>query len=125
MGSSAPSERAEPFRVPGCTSRSSGSDVAIALADPHGAKMHAWVHPGELETDVDGGSVSQGIGQGRVTGNVDGAIVDHSFRIPDAEMVGVIDQLAATDGLLMGDRLASMWPAQSGLRNRWAPATRS
>ena len=78
------------------------SEVTIALADPHGAKMHAYFTRGELATDVDGGSVSQGIGQGRVTGNVDGAVVDRSYRIPDEEMVGVIDDLAAREGLLMG-----------------------
>lgn len=76
--------------------------VTIALADPYGAKMHAWFTRGELATDVEGGSVSQGIGQGRVTGNVDGALVDTSFRIPDPEMVQVIDQLAADEGLLLG-----------------------
>ena len=76
--------------------------MTVALADPHGAKMHAWFTRGELETDVDDGSVAQGIGQGRVTGNVDGALVDKSYRIPDSEMVKVIDGLASYDGLLLG-----------------------
>ncbi|MEM6930513.1 MAG: cysteine synthase A [Myxococcota bacterium] len=82
--------------------KSQRQDVTIALADPHGAKMHAWFTRGELATDVEGGSVSQGIGQGRVTGNVDGALVDRSYRIPDGEMVDVVDALARDDGLLMG-----------------------
>jgi len=78
------------------------AEVTVALADPHGAKMHAWFTRGELATDVEGGSVTQGIGQGRVTGNVDGALVDASFRIPDAEAVAVLDELAASEGVVLG-----------------------
>ena len=76
--------------------------VTVALADPHGAKMHAWFTRGELATDVEGGSITQGIGQGRVTGNVDGALVDRSYRIPDAEVVAVVDDLARHEGLMLG-----------------------
>lgn len=78
------------------------ADIQIALADPHGAKMYAWFTRGELESDVDGGSVTQGIGQGRITGNVDGSIVDHAFRIPDEEAVAHLDQLADDEGILLG-----------------------
>ncbi len=77
-------------------------EVAVALADPFGAKMHAWFTRGELEVDVEGGSITQGIGQGRVTGNIDGALVDTSFRIPDAEAVAVCDDLATNEGLMLG-----------------------
>jgi cysteine synthase A len=77
-------------------------DVRIALADPFGAKMHAWFTRGELELDVEGGSMTQGIGQGRVTGNVAKALVDTSFRIPDDEVVEVIDDLAANEGMVLG-----------------------
>ena len=76
--------------------------VTIGLADPYGARMYAWFTRGELELDVDGGSVTQGIGQGRVTGNVEGAVVDKAYRIPDAEAVEVLDQLAAEEGLMLG-----------------------
>lgn len=76
--------------------------VQIALADPHGAKMYAWFTRGELALDVDGGSITQGIGQGRVTGNVDGAVVDRAYRVPDAEAVDVIDRLAAEEGMVLG-----------------------
>ena len=79
-----------------------GSEVRVALADPYGAKMHAYFTRGELELDVEGGSITQGIGQGRVTGNVDGSLVDTSYRIPDSEVVEVLDRLAADDGLLLG-----------------------
>lgn len=77
-------------------------ELQVALADPHGAKMHAWFTRGELATDVDGGSITQGIGQGRITGNVDGAIVDHSYRIADDEAVAVLDELAESEGLMLG-----------------------
>lgn len=77
-------------------------DVAVALADPYGAKMHAYFTRGELAADVEGGSITQGIGQGRITGNVDGALVDKSYRIPDTEVVEVLDRLATDEGLLLG-----------------------
>lgn len=77
-------------------------DCTVALADPYGAKMFAWFTRGELEVDVEGGSVTQGIGQGRVTGNVDGAVVDKAYRIPDAEAVAVLDDLATNEGLVLG-----------------------
>jgi cysteine synthase A len=76
--------------------------VVTALADPFGARMHAWFTRRELALDVEGGSVTQGIGQGRVTGNVDGAQVDRSYRIADPEIVEVLDALAGTDGLVLG-----------------------
>lgn len=78
------------------------SDLVVALADPHGAKMHAWFTRGELAVDVEGDSVTQGIGQGRVTGNVDGALVDRSYRIPDIEAIAVLDELAEREGLVLG-----------------------
>ncbi len=77
-------------------------EITIALADPHGAKMYAWFTRGELEVDVEGGSVTQGIGQGRVTGNVAGSLVDRSYRIPDSEAVAVIDDLATNEGIMLG-----------------------
>lgn len=82
--------------------KSERHDLQVALADPFGAKMHAWFTRGELATDVEGGSITQGIGQGRITGNVEDALVDTSFRIPDTEVVDVLDRLAAEDGLLLG-----------------------
>ncbi len=77
-------------------------EITVALADPFGAKMHAWFTRGELDVDVPGGSITQGIGQGRVTGNIDGALVDRSFRIPDTDAVAVCDDLATNEGLMLG-----------------------
>lgn len=76
--------------------------VRVALADPFGAKMHAWFTRGVLDTEVPGDSVTQGIGQARVTGNVDGALVDTSFRISDLEAVQVIDELNEREGMMLG-----------------------
>ncbi len=76
--------------------------IQIALADPYGAKMCAWFTRGELAVDVEGGSITQGIGQGRVTGNVEGTQVDQAYRIPDAEAVAWVDRLAQEEGLLLG-----------------------
>lgn len=76
--------------------------IQIVLADPHGAKMHAYFTRGELETDDVGGSVTQGIGQGRITGNIKDTPVDKSYRIPDLEAVGIIDKLAENEGLMLG-----------------------
>uniref|UniRef100_A0A7S1JEJ8 Cysteine synthase 1 n=1 Tax=Eutreptiella gymnastica TaxID=73025 RepID=A0A7S1JEJ8_9EUGL len=88
----------------GCSSylRAQKPGITIALADPHGAKMHAYFTRGELATDDVGGSITQGIGQGRITGNVDGTKVDKSYRIPDAEAVALIDRLNVEDGLNVG-----------------------
>ena len=77
-------------------------EITIALADPHGAKMYAWFTRGELETDVEGGSITQGIGQGRVTGNVAGSVVDVAYRIDDQEAVAVLDELAEHEGIVLG-----------------------
>lgn len=82
--------------------KSKNENIKIGLADPFGAKMHAYFTRGELELDVEGGSITQGIGQGRVTGNVDGAIVDVSYRIPDTEAVKELDILAEQEGILLG-----------------------
>lgn len=82
--------------------KSVNPQITVALADPFGAKMHAWFTRGELDVDVPGGSITQGIGQGRITGNVDGALVDTSFRIPDSEAVAMCDELATHEGLMLG-----------------------
>ncbi len=57
--------------------------VKIGLADPEGAALHAWYTTGKLEAP--GSSISEGIGQGRITANLEGLTPDFSYRIPDAE----------------------------------------
>ena len=74
--------------------------VAIALADPHGAALYNFYKHGELKSE--GASISEGIGQGRVTANLEGLRIDYAYRISDEEMLRVIFELAQFEGLLMG-----------------------
>lgn len=75
-------------------------DVKIALADPLGACMYAYFTRGVLEAT--GSSITEGIGQGRVTRNIDGAPVDVAFQIPDDEMMNVVFALLREEGLCVG-----------------------
>ncbi len=74
--------------------------VAIAAADPEGAAMYCWFEHGVLESA--GSSITEGIGQGRITGNLEGLSVDHAYRIPDAEALPVLFDLLAEEGLCLG-----------------------
>ncbi|MCG9916601.1 MAG: cysteine synthase A [Phenylobacterium sp.] len=80
--------------------RAKKSDVQIGLADPHGAALYAYYTTGELKAE--GGSISEGIGQGRITANLEGLKVDRAYRIDDAEMLAVIYDLVEHEGLVMG-----------------------
>jgi cysteine synthase A len=71
-----------------------------AAADPMGAAIYGWIKTGELKGQ--GSSISEGIGQGRVTGNLDGARIDDAFQIPDTEMLPVVYDLLQNEGLLLG-----------------------
>jgi cysteine synthase A len=75
-------------------------DIRIGLADPHGASMWNWFVHGELKAE--GTSVSEGIGQARITANIEGLKVDHAWRIDDAEMVQTIFDLTLHEGLCLG-----------------------
>jgi cysteine synthase A len=75
-------------------------DVAIGLADPHGAALYDWYARGELRAI--GSSISEGIGQGRITANLEGLKVDFPYRIDDDDMMRTIFQLAETEGMVMG-----------------------
>src|SRR3954466_4229345 len=74
--------------------------VRIAVADPMGAAMYSWFKRGELKSE--GSSITEGIGQGRVTRNVGLAIVDDAYQIPDAEALPLIFDLAKHEGLILG-----------------------
>jgi cysteine synthase A len=74
--------------------------VRIAVADPVGAAMYSWFKRGELKSE--GSSITEGIGQGRVTKNVGMAIVDDAYQIPDAEALPVIFDLVKQEGLVLG-----------------------
>ena len=75
--------------------------IVTAAADPLGAAVYNWIKTGEIKPST-GGSISEGIGQGRVTGNLDGAKIDDAFQIPDAEMLPVLYDLLQHEGLLLG-----------------------
>jgi len=70
------------------------------VADPAGAAMYSWFKRGELKSE--GSSITEGIGQGRVTKNVGMAIVDDAYQIPDAEMLPIVFDMAKKEGLLLG-----------------------
>ena len=75
-------------------------DVQIAIADPLGASMFSYYSTGELKGEGD--SIAEGIGQGRITGNLEGAVVDMPFQIPDAEALPYIFNLLKYEGLCLG-----------------------
>jgi len=74
--------------------------IAIALADVPGAAMHSYYTTGELKAE--GSSITEGIGQGRVTANLEGFRPDHSFLIPDSESLEVTYRLLREEGLALG-----------------------
>jgi cysteine synthase A len=74
--------------------------VTIALSDPHGAALYEYYACGELRAE--GSSVAEGIGQGRITGNLEGAPIDTQFRISDEEGMEWVRRLLAEEGLCLG-----------------------
>lgn len=75
-------------------------NVRIALTDPHGAALFNYYACGELKAE--GSSVAEGIGQGRITANLDGAPIDTQFRISDEEGLEWVTRLLAEEGLCLG-----------------------
>ncbi len=76
------------------------ADIRIGLADPMGAALYHWYAHGELKSE--GTSISEGIGQGRITANLEGLTVDMPYQVPDEEMLEVVYDLATHEGLIMG-----------------------
>jgi cysteine synthase A len=75
-------------------------DVKIVLADPEGAALYSYFEHGELKAE--GSSITEGIGQGRITANLEDAPVDMWFRITDAEALPLIFDLVVEEGLVLG-----------------------
>ena len=75
-------------------------NIRIAVADPLGASMYSWFKHGELKSE--GSSITEGIGQGRVTKNIEGAPVDDAYQIPDAEALPLVFSLLKSEGLCLG-----------------------
>jgi cysteine synthase A len=74
--------------------------VRIGLADPEGAALYSFYTTGKLESP--GSSITEGIGQGRITANLEGLRPDYSYRIPDAEALPIVFDLLETEGLCLG-----------------------
>ncbi|MBO6901897.1 MAG: cysteine synthase A [Rhizobiaceae bacterium] len=80
--------------------RSHNKDVKIAIADPLGAALHSFYTDGVLKSE--GTSITEGIGQGRITANLDGFTPDFSFQVPDEEALPIVFNLVQEEGLCMG-----------------------
>jgi cysteine synthase len=74
--------------------------IQIGLADPMGAAIYSWVKTGELKAS--GTSITEGIGQGRITRNIEGAPIDAAYQIPDEEALPIVFDLLAHEGLCLG-----------------------
>ena len=75
-------------------------DIRIGIADPMGANMFSYFSTGELKGEGD--SITEGIGQGRITGNLEGIVVDEPFQIPDEEALPYVFDLLKHEGLCLG-----------------------
>jgi cysteine synthase A len=75
-------------------------EVRIGLADPMGAALYHYYRFGSLKAE--GESITEGIGQGRITANLEGAAVDHAYRVEDAEALEIVFDLLAHEGLCLG-----------------------
>jgi cysteine synthase A len=80
--------------------RARAPGVAIAIADPLGSALFSYYTTGELKAE--GGSITEGIGQGRITANLEGLKIDHSYQISDREAVEQIFDLVQHEGLSLG-----------------------
>lgn len=80
--------------------KSKNKDIRIAAADPMGAAMYSYFKTGELKSE--GTSITEGIGQGRITKNIDGAPIDDAYQIPDDEALPIVFDLLKEEGLCLG-----------------------
>ncbi len=75
-------------------------NIKIAIADPLGAALYSFYTTGELTSS--GSSITEGIGQNRITANLEGAPVDFAYQIPDEEALPIVFDLVVQEGLLLG-----------------------
>ena len=80
--------------------KAKNKNIQIALADPMGAALYNYYKNGELKSE--GSSITEGIGQGRITANLEGAVVDDAFQIHDREAYQIVFDLLQHEGLCMG-----------------------
>jgi cysteine synthase len=75
-------------------------EIKTVVADPMGSGLYSYVKTGEIH--LEGSSITEGIGNSRVTGNMEGVPIDDAFQIDDQECIDVVYQLLRKDGLFMG-----------------------
>lgn len=80
--------------------KSKNKDIAIGLADPMGANMYSYFKTGELKSE--GNSITEGIGQGRITENIKDMSLDIPFRVDDTEALNILYNLIEEEGLFLG-----------------------
>ena len=76
------------------------NNIKIGLVDPYGASLYSFFSEGKLESE--GSSVTEGIGQGRITKNLEGLEVDFPFRVPDADALEAMFKMVETEVLYLG-----------------------
>lgn len=84
----------------GMALKEKNKDIQIGLADPMGAALFNFYKNGELKAE--GSSITEGIGQGRITANLEDAPIDHPFQIPDSEALPICFDLLSDEGLCLG-----------------------
>jgi cysteine synthase A len=75
-------------------------DVTVAIADPLGSALYEFYKHGALKAE--GSSITEGIGQGRITANLEGAVIDQAYQVPDAEALPILFNLLSEEGLCLG-----------------------
>jgi cysteine synthase len=80
--------------------KAKNKDIRIGIADPMGAALFNYYKNGELKSE--GSSITEGIGQGRITANLEGAVVDDAYQIHDVEAYNIVFDLLQHEGLCMG-----------------------
>ncbi|SFZ82475.1 cysteine synthase A [Devosia enhydra] len=80
--------------------KASNPAIQIGLADPEGAALYSYYTDGVLKSE--GNSITEGIGQGRITANLEGAVVDRAYQIPDSEALPYVFDLLEHEGLCLG-----------------------
>ncbi|MEL6231289.1 MAG: cysteine synthase A [Cyanobacteria bacterium J06636_28] len=94
-------------------------DIQCVVADPMGSGLYSYVKTGEIKSE--GNSITEGIGNGRVTGNMAGAPADDAIRIDDHEALRVVYQLLYRDGLFMGGSVGINVGAAVALAKQMGP----
>jgi cysteine synthase A len=84
----------------GMALKAKNPSIKIAICDPLGAALYSYYTKGELKSA--GSSITEGIGQGRITANLEGAPIDLAYQIPDEEALPILFDLAEQEGLLLG-----------------------